>query len=119
MFDTQAEQSWEGFSEEWTPWRARAWARGIRYAPNGTEWDGWDDEHPTQRAILIRAIRETPDLLGWSIDRSDSWHDVIARLLAGWKEMGEQIPPPDPSPDLTPSQSTYRLKEIFDIIKDS
>ena len=118
-----AERSWTGFSDEWTPWRRMAQEQGIAYAPNGTEHDDIDVPRPSQRAILYRAIDETPDLLAWAIRTVDkpSWASVVGRVLAGLDEMREQLDmEPEPArEDLAPSQSTYRLKEILDIIKDS
>jgi hypothetical protein len=52
--------------------------RGMIRPPEGTRWDSWEDDSPSQRAMLIRAIRETPALLGQAIDRSRTWYEVIA-----------------------------------------
>lgn len=73
------------FSPEWVPWRRlAAKAAGIIHPPEGTEWDQWDVDHPSQRAILIRAIRETPELLRKALHASAgaSWAAVIEALLA-------------------------------------
>jgi hypothetical protein len=79
---TAAQEAWADFSPEWREVRHQAAMRGILYPPSGTAWDSWDDDSPSQRAILIRAIRETPKLLSTCIARSRSWSDVIARLTA-------------------------------------
>jgi predicted patatin/cPLA2 family phospholipase len=55
--------------------------KGMIFPPAGTKWDSWDDEDPTQRAILIRAIRETPKLLNDAIAKNKSWHDVIDYIM--------------------------------------
>ncbi|CAN5769127.1 hypothetical protein BH23CHL8_BH23CHL8_26280 [soil metagenome] len=82
-----AEAAWRAgrFSPEWVPWRrVAAELAGIIYPPEGTEWDQWDEPAPSQRAILIRAIRETPGALRAAIAASGvrSWGDVIERLLS-------------------------------------
>jgi hypothetical protein len=122
----EASMAWERgrYSDEWEPWRVLA-ARGpgIIWPPQGTSLDSWDDTHPTQRALLIRAIRETPDLLRWAIRgaTAPSWHAVIARLLAGRDEMRELLDLEDVPvhPDLPPRDSMRRLGELLTIAKDS
>jgi len=94
----EAKAAWLDFGDEWAPWRQMAATdAGIVYPPDGTKFDQWDDAHPSQRAMLIRAIRETPDLLRWAIRgaKSPSWSVVIERLLSGWHEMREQIKEPE------------------------
>lgn len=77
------------FSAEWTPFRALARGRGLIYPPEGSRWDSWDADEPSQRAILVRAIRETPGLLEMCIRRSRSWGEVIRHLLAGRDDIRE------------------------------
>jgi hypothetical protein len=81
------------FSDEWKPYRHQAAMRGIIFPPDGTRWDSWDDESPSQRAMLIRAIRDTPELLRAAIDRpsSRSWSDVITYILARRDEWRAEI----------------------------
>jgi hypothetical protein len=69
------------FSDEWKPWRHRAAMRGFIYPPAGTAYDSWGDDEPSQRAVIVRAIRETPKLLERAIDRSRSWGEVYAYLI--------------------------------------
>ena len=118
---SEAEAQWEDFSGEWEPFRKRAHQSGILYPPSGTKWDQWDDDNPSQRAVLIRAIRETPQLLTWAISgaKAPTWSAVIERLFSGRDEMRTQIPKPEPSLDPTPSQASYRLGEILTILRDS
>lgn len=78
-----AQDAWADFSSEWRDVRHQAGMRGILFPPSGTRWDSWDDDAPSQRAILIRAIRETPALLAKCVGRSRSWSEVIAQLVAG------------------------------------
>lgn len=83
-----------GFSDEWKPWRRMAATRaGILFPPDGTAQDSWDDDSPSQRAILIRAIRETPQLLRRSIEAPGvrTWGDVINRLLGGRDAMRDEL----------------------------
>ena len=80
---TAAQQAWKDgkFSHEWRDFRHQAAMRGILYPPDGTRWDSWEDDDPSERAVLVRAIRETPELLRECIGRSRSWGEVIARLV--------------------------------------
>ena len=89
------ERSWrewdEGdFSNEWRDVRHRAAMGGIIFPPEGTKWDAWDDDAPSQRAILIRAIRETPKLLDRCIVGASSWYEVVARLTRARDEWRDQ-----------------------------
>ena len=129
QFD-EAADLWErgDFSPEWEPWRRLA-ARGpgIIYPPDGDAYDSWLDDHPSQRAMLIRAIRETPTLLRQAILRAHraSWSAVLDGLLEERDEM-RSIADADADAierrrheEPTPRQATYRLKEIFDMVRDS
>lgn len=123
-----ARSAWDDFSDEWDEWRQLA-ARGpgIIFPPDGTQHDSWADGHPSQRAILVRAMRETPDLLRWAIRGAStpSWARVIERLLAGRDEMHEQVDleaardEQNRAQDPTPRQATYAIGEILTIIGDS
>src|SRR3990172_3640659 len=85
----RARQAWADgeFSDEWRDVRHQAAMRGMIYPPAGSQWDSWEDDSPSQRAILIRAIRETPELLRRCIARASSWDGVIALLIAGRDDM--------------------------------
>jgi hypothetical protein len=78
-----AKQAWDdgGFSREWRDIRHRAAMGGLIYPPAGDAHDSWEDDSPSQRAILIRAIRETPRLLERCLTGAPSWSVVIERLL--------------------------------------
>ena len=69
------------FSEEWRDVRHAMAMQGCIYPPSGTRWDSWDDDAPSQRAILIRALRETPTLLAKCVKGAKSWSVVIDRLM--------------------------------------
>lgn len=79
-----AQAAWsEGeFSAEWAPYRAAAAERGFIYPPDGSKWDSWGDDSPSQRAVLIQAIRERPLALMAIVRRSRSWAEVIGALVA-------------------------------------
>ena len=83
----EAQREWaEGeFGEEWRDARHAMAMRGWIHPPEGTQWDSWDDDQPSQRALLIRAIRETPQALMVAIGRSRNWSDAIAQVLA-WRD---------------------------------
>lgn len=78
-----AQAQWRSgdFSDEWRNFRHQAAMRGLIYPPEGSKWDSWEDDEPSQRALLIRAIRETPSLLSEAIGRSKSWGEVINYVL--------------------------------------
>lgn len=80
------------FSEEWEPYRALAAQRGFLYPPSGDAYDSWSDDEPSQRALLIRAIRETPGLLADLIRSSRSWGEVVGQLMRQrdeWRELDD------------------------------
>lgn len=78
----ESRAAWDAgdFSDEWRGIRHKAAMGGIIYPPAGTKWDSWEDDSPSQRAMLIRAIRETPKLLDKCVVGAKSWHEVISRL---------------------------------------
>ncbi len=90
---TRALDEWAGgaFSDEWKPYRHQAAMRGMIFPPTGSKWDSWDDDQPSQRAILIRAIRETPQLTKQAIAASRSWHEVVAYIMKRHQEWREEI----------------------------
>lgn len=79
----QARAEWTDgeFSDEWKPYRHAAAMRGFIYPPQGTKWDSWDDDSPSQRAILIRYIRNRPKALMAAIEKSRSWQGVIGEMI--------------------------------------
>lgn len=89
----EAQAAWDAgeFSDEWTPFRSLAARQGILYPPTGTQRDSWEDDEPSARAILIRAIRETPKLLARCIRGSRSWSMVIGRLTSARDDWRAQL----------------------------
>lgn len=109
------------FSDEWKPYRHQAAMRGIIYPPTGTKWDSWEDDEPSQRAVLIRAIRETPRLLERCIAHAGSWSEVVSRLMAerdelreqGWNASRQEERERD---EVTDYEATVSIKRILDRI---
>jgi hypothetical protein len=79
-----ADAAWSAadLGPEWLEVRRRATLRGMLWPPHGSKWDSWDEDNPSQVAIVIRAIRETPELLLRCVDQASSWGEVIGRLIA-------------------------------------
>jgi hypothetical protein len=122
----EAQLAWDDgtFSDEWKPWRHKAAMElGVIYPPAGTAYDSWEDDNPSQRAILIRAIRETPALLAKCFRGSRSWSDVIAKLTRSRDEWRAELRAAalDEEPDDVPSsrEATVALKRILDRIGES
>lgn len=76
-------EAWDAgkFSDEWKPYRHEAAMRGMIYPPEGSRFDSWEDDDPSERAMLIRAIRETPNLLHRAIAERKSWSGVVAYIV--------------------------------------
>ena len=111
---TESQQLWHDgkFSDEWRDYRHQAAMRGILYPPEGTRWDSWEDDEPSQRAMLIRAIRETPALTREAISRSRSWGDVIAYIIRRRDEWREDLAARERhiSADPTPHQAMQSVR---------
>lgn len=112
----------------WREWRhLAAMQAGIVMPPEGTEWDSWADENPSERAIVVRAIRETPDALRKAICTPGvhSWAAVIAVLLRGRDRSAADLDERQREVALarryeaTPVQATVVLREILDVIGQS
>ncbi len=120
----EAQALWDDghFSDEWRNVRHAAAMRGILYPPAGDRFDSWEDDEPSQRAMLIRAIRETPTLLMAAIGRSHSWGEVVAYVIRRRDEWRDELAFRDATRkpvDPTPSQATSSLKAILTRIGDS
>lgn len=87
-------RAWElgEFSAEWRPWRhLAAMEAGILFPPSGTRWDSWDDDQPSERALIVRAMRETPQALRAAIlsPGVHSWSSVVAIITRGRDRLGD------------------------------
>jgi hypothetical protein len=81
---SEASESWRegGFAADtWYRVRYAAACRGMLYPPAGGKGDDCDDPHPSQRAIVYRAIRDSPALLFGIIGRSSTWSQVVVALI--------------------------------------
>lgn len=134
---TFSREAWEGaqrawaagdFSDEWRHWRhLAAMTAGIIRPPQGTKWDSWGDDQPSERAILIRAIRDTPEALTEAIRSPGvhSWSAVIAILIRGRDGRMSQIEQDERddarrrAEEDTPRQATRTIRDILDVIGGS
>jgi hypothetical protein len=92
----ESRAAWDAgdFSAEWKPWRhMAAMVAGIIYPPDGTKWDSWGDDSPSQRAMLVKAMRESPEALRAAIRaaRRPTWSAVLDEMLRVWGERGERV----------------------------
>lgn len=120
---TDAQDAWDDgeFSDEWREARHTMAMQGCIFPPSGTRWDSWEDDAPSQRAVLIRAIRESPDLLRQSMKGASSWSVVIERLMRrrdAWRaEMRAEEQPDDDR--WNDRDATLTLKKILDRVAAS
>ncbi len=87
-----AERAWSSYPPwTWDPWRELAKKADIIFPPSGSLADSCDVPQPSQRAIIVRAMCDTPDLLRWAILGAEpSWRSVVGRVFSGLDEMREQ-----------------------------
>ena len=87
-----AQRGWSDgqFSPEWRDLRRRMAEQGCIFPPSGDRYDSWEDDSPSQRAILIRAVRETPELLARCARGARSWHELVSRLARARDEWREE-----------------------------
>jgi hypothetical protein len=78
----RADLAWQEFGGEWSGIRARAAEAGMLYPPSGSPDDDRDALSPSQRAIVYRAMTDTPRALVAIIGRSHSWREVVAAVIA-------------------------------------
>ena len=89
----EAMSLWESgrFGSEWDKYRRMAAERGFLYPPAGSRFDSFEDEEPSQRAVVYQAIADTPLLLAECIGKSRSWSDVVAKLLRERQVMRDEL----------------------------
>jgi hypothetical protein len=122
-----AQQAWTDgrFSDEWREVRHQAAMRGMIYPPVGTRSDSWDDDEPSQRAMLIRAIRETPALLSTAVSRSRTWGEVIEYVIKRRDDMRAELDERDRriarerAAEPKPREAVMSIKAIVQRIMDS
>ena len=96
-------QAWDDgmFSDEWRTIRHVMAMQGCIFPPAGDAFDSWDVDQPSQRAVLVRAMRETPELLRRCTRKATSWSQVIERLFAARDEWREDLDRSDRDAELT------------------
>lgn len=117
-------RAWDagGFSDEWREWRHLAAMRsGIIDPPAGTRWDSWADDHPSERAILVRAIRETPRALRDALasGRCHTWAQVVRELVIGRDAMGEDADRREREWDATRRAPMVPLSDTLGVLADT
>lgn len=119
-----AQQAWAagGFSDEWREWRhLAAMKAGIVEPPTGTQWDSWADDEPSQRAMLVRAIRETPDALRTAIQRAPrpTWEAVIEGVLQDRDRLGADADRREQEWDADRRRPMAPLSDTLGVVLDS
>lgn len=110
------------FSPEWREFRHAAAMRGMIYPPEGTQWDSWEDADPSQRAILIRAIRETPTMMMQGIANARKWGDVVDYIIRRRDDMRAELDARERLIDFdapTHRQAVMSLGQILERLEDS
>lgn len=110
------------FGPEWAEWRLLASRSGIIFPPDGSPDDSWAAPRPSQRAMVIRAIRETPVLLRWALRQPgvDTWGDVIEKLLEGRDRMALEADEREHEWNAVKrSRPPVRLGETLAVVMDS
>lgn len=119
-----AQAAWAAgdFSDEWKPWRhLAAMKAGIVDPPTGTKWDDWTDDEPSQRAMLIRAIRETPEALRVAIARAPrpTWEAVLADVLGFRDRLGTDADQRQHEWDAARRQPMVPLADTLGVLRDT
>lgn len=117
-----AQGAWADFGPEWRDVRHKAAMGGLIFPPSGTRWDSWDDDSPSQRAIVIRALRETPKLLDRCLIGAPTWTVVIARLTRArdqWRDDQRVIERYFPERPATHSEAVRSLAQILERIESA
>ena len=86
-----AKAAWDDFDREWEPYRVEAAERGMLFPPSGSKFDSWEDPKPSQRAIIYRAIADTPATLIDAIRESRSWSEVIGKVFRDMEVRREDV----------------------------
>lgn len=123
----KAKAAWaEGeYGAAWEFYRHAAADRGFIFPPSGTKWDSWEDDEPSQRAIVYRAIEETPQLLQDAIRHSRSWSQVVGKLTQARDSMRDDADLRglqdewDRQDEPSARQALNSLATIIDRIRDS
>lgn len=89
----ESRRQWETgkYDGRWDKYRKLAAERGFIYPPTGSRYDSWEDDEPSQRAVVWQAIVDTPLLLEEAIAKSRSWGDVVRKLLYERQVMRDEM----------------------------
>lgn len=117
-------RAWDAgeFSDEWKPWRhLAAMQAGIIDAPEGTRWDSWADDEPSERALLIRAIRETPDTLRAALlsGRCHTWAQVVREVVMFRDRLGDDADRREHEWDVTRRAPMVPLADTLGVLRDT
>lgn len=78
----RASLAWQDFGDEWAWVRKAAADSGIIWPPFGSANDDRDAAHPSQRAIVYRAMTDNPNALRGIIANSGTWSTVVGRIIS-------------------------------------
>lgn len=92
--------AWADYAPKWRVYRDLAADRGMLYPPEGSRWDEVTDQWPSQRAILQRAIDDTPNTLRAAIAASRTWGEVVGLIISAQNDIRSRLAdPPKEGPD--------------------
>lgn len=120
-----SKEAWSDYGDEWLFYRQMASDRGMLYPPSGSPLDSIDDPLPSQRAIVYRAIGDTPKALTEAIRASHSWSEVVRKLMADVDRRREDVDFTerqvkwDRQDEPDPREATVSIKAILNRIHQS
>lgn len=119
------QEAWRGFGPEWREIRLIAAERGYPLPPKGESTDDREDPEPSQRSIVWRSLDFRPaDTLAIA-RRSQSWSEVVGRILHSEEALRERAALAARDDDWyrreeqTPREATQTLGAILKRIGDS
>jgi hypothetical protein len=120
-----AREAWADFGPEWAEVRRLSWDRGYPYPPAGTKHDDRDDENPSQRAIVYRALEDNPTELRRIVGRCRSWSAVVDQVIGLESRLREDADYADRESDAeredrpTYGEAVTSLKAVLDRMASS
>ena len=118
-------EAWSDYGPEWLFYRQLAADRGMIFPPSGSPLDSWEDPQPSQRAIIYRAIEDTPKALTEIIRSSHSWSQVVRKLMTDLErrrddaDLRERDAEWAKLDDPSPQEATRRVSDILTRIRES
>lgn len=117
-------RAWDAgeFSSEWKPWRhLAAMSAGIIDPPTGTRWDSWTDDEPSERAVLIRAIREQPRAMRAALTsgRCHTWAQVVRAIVIERDRLGEAADQREHEWDVERRKRPVPLADTLAVLRDT